>query len=238
MIKLEIEDCKVKVTNVNNSAINKYISFETLIKILTAAEVSADSKLAEGENIQLVDIKKLLEEAISSKIFTYNNNSMILQTKYLKHIDGTWYVIYRKPTRENLVLRGKTYENVGVPAMIFGVLIINNRISKCNVACVKTDKVTEDTDLYRYPFSNIFNYGGVCWGNNQMSSINFSKIDEILYIPDMFIAMPNSEHSYDKSNNSEEDYEDLLEKSQNKDFDNDILIPLKTKYGNWFYKLL
>lgn len=211
---IEIENnnlCKAITIDEHNIKTNRYIEYSRLIELLIAAqkEVEKDS----STNYELSDI------------LPGDNIISTIQVKNLPGINSKWYILLREKTYHDmeLRLRGKVYnfKNVGLPRILFAIKVCNNKCVNFKIFCVKEKDafITNETKLYKYPFSNVFHDGSVCLGNNSISSFQLKSINNIILIPEMFLSMPNSDHAY----SNKKPYNEFLEELQDKKFDDNLL---------------
>lgn len=109
---------------------------------------------------------------------------------------------------------------VGHPRLLFAIYTNNNGVTEVRLAALKgTKPLSETTELFRYPFSNVFKDGKVCWSDYHDLAIDT--------IPTFFLSAPNNSHL---GNNTYELYQEF----QNKDFNEDLLEPLGFTLEYWF----
>lgn len=104
------------------------------------------------------------------------------------------------------------YEDVGHPKLLAKVEVIDEKFQTMSLFAIKDG---EDT-LYKYPYSNVFGNGQVCWTVMERNSVITLK--EIEMLPMMFLSTPNNSHLNSETLN-------LYLKYQGKDFDDTELKP-------------
>ncbi|MCC0673185.1 hypothetical protein IC216_14430 [Clostridioides sp. ES-S-0145-01] len=129
------------------------------------------------------------------------------------------------------------YSDVGMPNLLFAIKTVNNIFSGLYVSVSKTKNINESTQLFIYPFSNVYDSGNVCLYSDQIN-LDFSKIENIFLVPNIFFSMPNTiDHFSVKNNTQNLDYLGLLEYLNHKQFYNNLLVKNYT-YNKWIKKLI
>lgn len=204
--------CKITIENSDGLKSIKYLSFTNTLNLLNASmrESAEDNDLTVGE-IKL------------STIFPGDNIISTIQTKELVNSNATWYILLREGVSANFKYKNKVYNNVAMPKTLFAIKVFNDRCCNIKIAAVKTNRITNNTTIYRYPFSNVFDTRNVCLGSNTFSDFDLNGIQNLPMIPEMFLAMTNNNDGYAGSNTSNFQYEELLELLSESTFDNNIL---------------
>ena len=156
-------------------------------------------------------------------LYTEKENVRLLQV--IEYESGKKvYFVHFMPTKMPVMLYERFFDDVGLPGTIFAIGSVNGVWANGNIVCVKDTKITMDTQLYYYPFSN-GNDNHICIGKNKFSF----HIDEysVLDIPKLFFTMPNTKCSFHPNFNSNKyDYDEMLRELSGKDFDNSFLVPM------------
>ena len=204
--------CKITIENSDGLKSIKYLSFTNTLNLLNASmrESAEDNDLTVGE-IKL------------STIFPGDNIISTIQIKELVNSNATWYILLREGVSANFKYKNKVYNNVAMPKTLFAIKVFNDRCCNIKIAAVKTNRITNNTTIYRYPFSNVFDTRNVCLGSNTFSDFDLNGIQNLPMIPEMFLAMTNNNDGYAGSNTSNFQYEELLELLSESTFDNNIL---------------
>lgn len=204
--------CKITIEDSNGLKSIKYLSFTNTLNLLNASirESSETHDLAIGDT-------RL------STILPGDNIISTIQIKEFVDSGSTWYILLREGVPANFKYKNKTYKNVAMPKTLFAIKVFNDRCCNIKIAAVKTNRITNNTTIYRYPFSNVFDTRNVCLGSNTFSDFDLNGIQNLPMIPEMFLAMTNNNDGYCGSNTSNLNYEELLEVLSESTFDNDIL---------------
>ena len=204
--------CKITIENSDGLKSIKYLSFTNTLNLLNASMRES----AEDTDLTVGDIKL-------STIFPGDNILSTIQTKELVNSNATWYILLREGVSANFKYKDKVYNNVAMPKTLFAIKVFNDRCCNIKIAAVKTNRITNNTTIYRYPFSNVFDTRNVCLGSNTFSDFDLNGIQNLPMIPEMFLAMTNNNDGYAGSNTSNFQYEELLELLSESTFDNNIL---------------
>lgn len=204
--------CKITIENSDGLKSIKYLSFTNTLNLLNASirESSEDNDAVLGD----VNL---------SAIFPGDNIISTIQIKESVSSGATWYILLREGVSANFKYQNKVYKNVAMPKTLFAIKVFNDRCCNIKIAAVKTNRITNNTTIYRYPFSNVFDTRNVCLGSNTFSDFDLNGIQNLPMIPEMFLAMTNNNDGYAGSNTSNFQYEELLEVLSESTFDNNIL---------------
>lgn len=132
---------------------------------------------------------------------------------------GTTYFYDIPKSKIRVKFQDVAFENVGHPRLLFAISCVNNQVQQVKLCALKgKTELNLETELYHYPYSNVFSNGRVCW----------SKWDElpIDQIPMMFLSTSNNSHL-------NKDTLSLFQKYQNKNFNDRNLKPMQLTIENW-----
>lgn len=69
-----------------------------------------------------------------------------------------------------------------IPRLVFGVrMLTDGRVVDCSIGVVADEAPTPDTQMFYYPFSNVYTSGRVCTGNNVLP--RYKKLTSLKYFP-------------------------------------------------------
>lgn len=109
------------------------------------------------------------------------------------------------------------FDQVGHPRLIAVVHIQENFVKDLKMfAALSEGPVTKDTPLYKYPYSNVFADGRVCW--NGYVGEEIKSATDIEMLPKVFLSGANNSHL-----NSE--VRTLFKKFEGKEFPDEVLVP-------------
>lgn len=119
------------------------------------------------------------------------------------------------------------YEHFPLPRLLFKFnLNMGLRVQSCQVAVTKNERLTPDTPLYHYPFSNVSGYS-LCVGNNPLPKCE--SLHTLSSLPYFILNLPNNDDQYKKTNNRQSlEFRDLMEKLKDKNpayYYENVLIP-------------
>lgn len=177
--------------------------------------------------LQKVDINILAEES-KYRLKNYNENyGFTTLPKGCIGVSmsekGAIYVMEVPKAQFRVKLFDVPYEDVGHPRLIFVIHFDKAKQIVDSIYCAavkENDPISEDTVLYKYPYSNVFNTGKVCW-NSYPTDFN-----SISMLPSLFLSTSNNTHLCG-------DIRHRFEKNENKAFDDAQLEPLELKLKNF-----
>lgn len=178
-------------------------------------------------------------ETVKSPLYKDIMGTKLIQSKQYAQ-NSTIYVLHRKKFQAPMQIFSRFHGDVGFPGLLFGVNVVNNRLSSLYVVAVKDEIISEDTILYKYPYTNVSGYEGrVCLGSNHFTK-GILYGDKLYNVPNEFFSMPNTLHSYNFRNNTKGyEFEEMILSLKNKEFDDALLVKndkLDT-YIKWFNSL-
>jgi len=120
-----------------------------------------------------------------------------------------------------------TYPHFPLPRLVFRFsLVRGQRVQKVEVGIVAEGRVTPESKMYRYPFSNVRGYR-MCTGGNTLPS--YDSLHGIFTLPYLILSMPNNDDYYSADNNQKGlEFRDLLEELKDREpgyYYSDVLIP-------------
>lgn len=177
---------------------------------------------------------------VNSPIFRELKGVKLIQSKQVGTNSHT-YVLFQAKHNTPLELFNRFYESVGVPNLLYGVKVINNRLSKLYVVATKDTDIVSKTKLYKYPFTNVSgNSGSACLGRNTFGpGIEDNDLEKLYNIPNQFMSMPNNLDYYRIQNNTKcYECEQLFKVLNNNTFDDYLLVENGIiNYADWFNQL-
>lgn len=112
------------------------------------------------------------------------------------------------------------FDDVPFPRLLFGFSLMEHyeqiRVENVYVAALEDFVLQENTRVYYYPFTNVYQSGRVCWGNTKLPLLN--SISEIRVVIELFFNSINNDDLYGGANLSKLSFRELLQSIQNKDF--------------------
>lgn len=165
-----------------------------------------------------------------------HTNVRLIEFKEDKTKSSKIYVMKKENIKTKITYYDTVFNNIKIPDILFGVKVVNNKITSSWVCCVKSKNINQDTMLYRFPFSNVFDSTSICWGSNKIYLIKVDEIRNLFKMPGLFLSIPFNDHNYAQANNSKMEFRKLLEYLENNDFDNSWLKPIGS-YSDWFNKI-
>ncbi|NMA50097.1 MAG: hypothetical protein GX947_10120 [Tissierellia bacterium] len=178
-------------------------------------------------------------EPVIGPMFKDIKGTKLIQSKqYAKN--SSVYVLHRKKFQAPVQIYNRFHGDVGFPGLLFAIYVVNNRLSKLNLVAVKDEIITEETRIYKYPYTNVSgDRGSVCLGGNNFDK-GILEGDKLYNVPNQFFSMPNTLHSYSSSKNTKGyEFEEMVISLKNKEFDDELLVENKDlkNYKQWFEDL-
>jgi len=146
---------------------------------------------------------------------------------YQEMLDGAKIVgIQVEAQRFDIKYHRKEFLDVGHPNMLFLFTIRGQKVLNCKLVCVKDKILTPETQLYRYPFSNVYTNTDTCWPD--LNTYRVKSIAHLGTMPFAFLHSINNEHLFQGVNLGEKYFE-----LQGEDFDHETLKPLNKTMNEW-----
>ncbi len=112
---------------------------------------------------------------------------------------------------------GTEYPNFPIPRLVFRFKYLREerKVVESALCVVKDERLTPDTPLYLYPFSNVSSNGKICLGNNALPV--YKDPARLHTLASYILRMPNNNDHFSKENNRlHAEFRDLLEQMKNK----------------------
>lgn len=138
------------------------------------------------------------------------------------------YIVVEYPEERADITYMKTeYKNFPLPRLLFGFCLEDNgRISTVNLGVPAQGKLTPDTPMYHYPFSNVRGFT-MCTGANTLPHIK--ELQQVQNLPYFILSFPDNDDYYnDRHNKPRLCHRELMEHLQDKDrqyYYDHILVP-------------
>jgi|GEM_PF-2918549 len=182
-------------------------------------------------------LQQLAELLLSSLVEDYNepkeepakpiliSPSLPLNTvKYAKKSDESHLVFLSYPeTTATVQYHQSVFQDVPFPNLVFFFAVKNQRVSNRQVFAYKDRFLRDDTKLYRYPYSNVYENGRMCYYSDE----TVKDLVQLQTFPHRWLHTPFNDHLYfpRQVNLTSKPLRQLLEESQGKPFDYSILRP-------------
>ena len=99
------------------------------------------------------------------------------------------YVIWNSELRADVIYRDTEYRSFPLPRLIFGLRVLGNgKVADCSMGVVADETPTEDTPMFFYPFSNVYEDDRVCTGNNVLP--RYKKLSALKNFPRYLLGLP------------------------------------------------
>lgn len=140
----------------------------------------------------------------------------------------TYYYIRYPDLRVDISYFGTEYLNFPIPRLVFGFKYMpqTKKVAECFVCVTKDERLTLDTPLYHYPFSNVRHNLSICTGNNALPI--YKNPARLHTLATHLLRLPNNNDLYSSEHNRlHAEYRDLLEQMKGKEpslYYTDVLI--------------
>ncbi len=139
------------------------------------------------------------------------------------------YVVveYAHPTADIVYMKTE-YKDFPLPRLLFGFTVENSgRLSDVQLGVPAQGKLTPNTPMYYYPFSNVSRFR-MCTGSNALPTI--PTLQALQNLPSYILSLPDNDDMYHENHNQLSlGHRDLLEHLQDKDqayYYDKVLIPM------------
>ncbi len=169
---------------------------------------------------------------ISTGLLPVNALSVTVDTDHSQR-----YVTMEFPDETATVTYMQTeYPNFPLPRLLFGFRIEKSgRISGVNMGVPALGKLTPDTQMFYYPFSNVSRFS-LCTGANTLPHIQ--SLQQLSNLPYFILSLPdNDDHYTDQNNRLGLGHRDLMEHLRDKDrnyYYEHVLLPMPNVTLNHF----
>jgi len=147
-------------------------------------------------------------------------------------IDGnseSKYVVMEFPDDcADMTYMDTVYEQFPIPRLLFGFVVEDSgRISKVKLGVPANEKLTMNTKMYKYPFSNVSQFS-MCTGSNSLPKVK--GLWQLANLPYHIMRLPdNDDHFMDSHNRFSMSRRDLMEHLRDKDrnyYYEHVLVPM------------
>ncbi len=123
------------------------------------------------------------------------------------------------------------YEQVGYPKMLFWFSLRNGK-ANAHVAAVKDTIIKSDTQLFHFPYSNVYGSGQICWST--LNEHTIKEVRQLEILPSLFLGATKNTDLY--RNSQVINLRDLLISLQHQPFDDMTLEPTNHTVGSIILK--
>jgi hypothetical protein len=209
---------KISITEAEGKLVN-----QVLQDVVERADQEENVELVESMFLTLA--KKAREKWVRQVLAPFIKKRKIVRSPilpkncvvYQEELDGTEVFVIEVDKKQFDVMYHKTpFSNVGHPKLLFEFQVRLKTVVKCRVYAVKDAIVKPSSQLYRYPFSNIFDSFDACWPD--LRSMPIKDLHQLSSLPYLFINSPSNDHAFRGSNLRE-----LFATLEGVDFNDDLL---------------
>ena len=149
-----------------------------------------------------------------------------------------YFILWNPELRADIAYKDKEYPDFPIPRLVFGVRMLDTgKVAECSIGVAADEMPSPETRMYHYPFSNVYDNGRVCSGNNIMP--RYRKLTALKHFPRYLLGLPDNDDMYDpKKNRLGLEHLELLEHLKDKDpayYYSDILVPNGKTLDDFIY---
>ncbi len=142
--------------------------------------------------------------------------------------DTKYIVLEYQYDKSDITYMKTLYADFPLPRLLFGFVLENSgRISSINMGVPALGKLTPETPMYYYPFSNVLRFS-LCTGGNSIPHIK--TMQSLQNLPDHILSWPDNDDRYDSAHNQfKMERRDLMEHLKDKDrkyYYEKVLVPM------------
>jgi hypothetical protein len=174
-----------------------------------------------------------LEKALQSSMIRIDVNSGVLPQNCVSWAKSaqnntSYYVIWHDEEFADIQYHETKYPHFPIPRFVFGFKLNGDKVQSVNIGIIAQGEITENTKMYRYPFSNVNGFS-MCMGGNPMPK--YKKRTALSGLPYYILGIPNNDDNYSAERTKLKlGYRELLEHLKDKSSEyyyTDVLIPNK-----------
>ncbi|WP_411504315.1 hypothetical protein [Brevibacillus centrosporus] len=220
---------KVQIALASHTLVSRVLK-ELLTKALTEQDVETVESMFEvlAAKARPHWIQKVLAPHVSKQKVIVTPILPKNTVFYQQQLDGTHIVCLEvERQRINTIYRKEKFASVGHPKMLFVFSVSGENITNCKVYAVKDLRLSKETELYRFPFSNVNDNFSACWPD--LNSFQLKEIAQLETLPLFFLESPSNDHLY-----RGRELKEVFAALENKDFDNSLLERTGLTFGTYF----
>lgn len=157
--------------------------------------------------------------------------------KYAKMSDDTEMIfLFHPETKANVMYHGSIFQDVPFPNLVFCFGVRNESIIKKHVLTYQERFLRDDTPLFEFPFSNVYTGGNMCYWSNE----KVKDLVQLQTFPTRWLSEPFNDHLYQqgKTNLRDQSLREILDTTQGKPFDYDMLRSANRTFQDWAISLI
>jgi len=152
------------------------------------------TKAISPHDLEKAFLNSMVDSKTSSGLLPQNCVSWAKSSKG----DTSYYVILHKEEYADIQYHNTKYQRFPIPRLVFGFQLSGNKIFGVNLGVIGKGELSEDTEMYHYPFSNVSGFR-MCTGSNKLPDIK--KITSLANLPYYIMSIPDNDDQYHSSNN-------------------------------------
>lgn len=110
------------------------------------------------------------------------------------------FILWYPELRTEMTYKDEVYASFPIPRLVFGVRMLQSgKVAECSIGVVADEAPTTETVMYYYPFSNVYDDGRVCTGNNVLPS--YKKQTALKNFPSYLLGIPDNDDMFRTEHN-------------------------------------
>lgn len=157
--------------------------------------------------------------------------------KYARLSDGTDILfLFHPETKANITYHKSEFKDVPFPNLVFCFGVRNEQLVTKTVFAYKDRFLRDETELYRFPFANVFDGGKLCYFDNTPIK-DLVQLQTFAYT---WLNAPFNDHLYnqERCTTLNKPLREIFDTSQGKKFNYDMLVPLNMTFNSLSQGLL
>lgn len=216
---------------------NKRVFDEMLIRISPMAEKIQVEERQDGvtsiKTVALSSVVECFEKSIvTEKLFS---SGLLPEGCLSFSVAGSTQEIclWVPAHRADITYHHTVYEGFALPRMVFSFTLNGSgRVVNSRMAIVADEKLRPESQVFAYPFSNVYGNSKICIGSANSLPV-YKSIRALTGLPHLILSLPNNDHEFSAARNKLRlPYRELLEHLRDKDagyYYEQVLIPWKGK---------
>ncbi|MBO8160585.1 MAG: hypothetical protein H0Z24_03020 [Thermosipho sp. (in: Bacteria)] len=120
---------------------------------------------------------------------------------------------------------------VPYPNLIFFLEVESEKITNSTVVAVKDTVINRETQLFHYPFSNVYSNTKICWGTIGLGDFKIKEPRQLEMVPELFFGAENNNDLYVNKKPLRQLFEELETKEV---FPIELLRPIGIDFQSYF----
>jgi len=182
------------------------------------------TKAVSADELEKSLINSMVNTDVTSGLLPKNCLSWTKSSKS----DASYYVIRHTKNYADIQYHDTVYNRFPIPNLVFGFRLNGNKVVGVGIGVIGTGEISENTEMYHYPFSNVSGFS-MCTGGNRLPTVK--KTSALANLPYFILGLPDNDDRYNENHNKPKlGHRELLEHLKDKTpeyYYTDILVKSK-----------